>query len=153
MVYAYVGARLAAGHISFEDIGDPLDVDSIIELPVVEAAYYEGEIEGTADVLDVRFGSVWTNISHKLFKNLNIGYGDFVEVSIRNDTRFVYKNFITYARSFADVHAGESLVYVNSLQNMAIAINLGSFAKAYNIGTGTSWKIKFKKAPRMVYEK
>lgn len=152
-VYAYVGARLAAGHISFEEIGEALDTKSIVELPTVMPVYENDEITGTIDVLDVRFGSLWTNISHNMFENLGINYGDLVEVSIHNARRFVYKNFVTYAKSFADVHAGESLVYVNSLQNMAIAINLGSFAKAYNIGTGTNWKISFKKAPRMVYEK
>jgi S-adenosylmethionine hydrolase len=75
-----------------------------------------------------------------------------VEVTIQNDPRFVYQNIVTYAKSFADVHAGESLVYINSLQNMAVAINQGSFVNAYNIGTGTSWRITLKKAPRMIYE-
>ncbi len=151
-VYAYVGARLAAQHISFEDIGEEVDVDSIVELPIVDAVYENNTIEGTIDVLDVRFGSLWTNISFNLFENLGIQKGERVEVSIRNDTRYVYQNIVTYAKSFADVHAGESLVYINSLQNMAVAINQGSFAKAYNVGTGTSWRIKFKRAPRLVYE-
>ncbi|MDF2542954.1 MAG: hypothetical protein K0S47_2672 [Herbinix sp.] len=151
-VYAYVGARLAANQISFEEIGEKAEVDSIIELPVVDPVFEHNTIEGTIDVLDVRFGSLWTNIPHDLFAQLSIAQGERVEVSIRNDTRFVYQNIVTYAKSFADVRAGESLVYINSLQNMAVAINQGSFAKAYNIGTGTSWRIKLKKAPRIIYE-
>jgi S-adenosylmethionine hydrolase len=43
---------------------------------------------------------------------------------------------------------GEPLVYVNSLDCMAVAINQGSFAKAYAIGTGTSWKLSIARAPR-----
>jgi len=35
---------------------------------------------------------------------------------------------------------------------MAVAINQGSFAKAYGIGTGTNWKLSLRKAPRLVYE-
>jgi S-adenosylmethionine hydrolase len=31
---------------------------------------------------------------------------------------------------------------------MAVAINQGSFAKAYNIGTGNSWKITIRRDPR-----
>lgn len=151
-VYAYVGARLAANHITFDEIGEPADVDSIVELPVVDPIYRNNTIEGTIDVLDVRFGSLWTNIPYELFKKLDINPGDRVEVSIQNDTRFVYQNIVTYAKSFAGVRVGESLVYINSLQNMAVAINQGSFAKAYNIGTGTSWRIKLKKAPRILYE-
>lgn len=75
-----------------------------------------------------------------------------MEVEIRNDTRAVYQNFLVYARSFADANVGESLVYVNSLHNMAVAINQGSFAHAYNIGTGSTWKIQLRKAPKLVYE-
>jgi S-adenosylmethionine hydrolase len=52
---------------------------------------------------------------------------------------------MAYARSFADVNVGETLLYVNSLDCVAIAINQGSFAKAYNIGTGITWQIKLKK--------
>ena len=151
-VYAYVGARLAANHISFEEIGEAVDINSIVELPVVDPVYVSNVMEGTIDVLDVRFGSLWTNIPFEVFHQLGIKQGERVEVSIQNDKRFVYQNIVTYAKSFADVHAGESLVYINSLQNMAVAINQGSFAKAYNIGTGTNWRIKLKKAPRMIYE-
>lgn len=32
---------------------------------------------------------------------------------------------------FAEVHVGESLMYVNSLDNLAIAINRGSFSRAF----------------------
>lgn len=71
---------------------------------------------------------------------------------IENDTRTVYRNFMQYERSFADVHMGEALIYVNSLDNMAVAINQGSFARAYNIGTGNSWRIGFRKAPKLVYD-
>ena len=109
-------------------------------------------ITGTIDVLDVRFGSLWTNISRESFLELGINHGDRVEISIENGTRTLYKNIITYAKSFADVYVGEPLLYVNSLDCMAVAINQGSFARAYNIGTGTSWKLAIRKAPKLVYE-
>ena len=35
----------------------------------------------------------------------------------------------------------EALAYVNSLDCVAVAINQGSFARAYNVGTGNSWRI------------
>ena len=37
---------------------------------------------------------------------------------------------------------GEALTYVNNLNCMAVAINQGSFARAYNVGTGNSWRIR-----------
>lgn len=151
-IYAYTGARLAAGVITFEEVGPLVDADSVIELPVVEATYDGEKVSGTIDVLDIRFGSLWTNISRELFKKLGVNHGGRVEISIENETRTLYKNILVYAKSFADVYVGEPLVYVNSLDCMAVAINQGSFARAYNIGTGTSWRITIRKAPRIIYE-
>ncbi len=99
-------------------------------------------------MLDVRFGSLWTNIPIDLFKTLGITFGERTEVQISNDTRTLYRNTMVYAHSFADVYVGEPLVYMNSLDCMAVAINQGSFAKAYNIGTGNSWHIEIRKDPR-----
>ena len=59
---------------------------------------------------------------------------------------------MVFARSFAEVNVGEPLVYINSILNVAVAINQGSFSRAYNIGTGLSWKLSLRKAPRIVYE-
>lgn len=151
-IYAYTGARLAAGIIDFEKIGSEVDVQSVIELPVVDAVMEEEKVSGTIDVLDVRFGSLWTNIPRELFLKTGVKHGGRVEITIENGTRTLYKNILVYAKSFADVYVGEPLVYANSLDNMAVAINQGSFAKAYNIGTGTNWTITMRKAPRIIYE-
>ena len=151
-VYAYTGAKLASGMIDFAGVGPEVPPESVTELPVVEAELTGDTVSGTIDVLDVRFGSLWTNIPRSLFAKLCVSQGGRVEISIENDTRTLYKNILVYAKSFADVYVGEPLVYVNSLDCMAVAINQGSFARAYNIGTGTSWKIRIRKAPRVIYE-
>lgn len=141
-VYAYTGARLAAGIIDFEGVGPALDVQELVSLPIVEPVIEGNAVCGTIDVLDVRFGSLWTNIPRTLFLETGVCYGDRVSITIENDTRTVYRNIILFARSFADVYVGEALSYVNSLDCVAVAINQGSFARAYNIGTGNSWRIR-----------
>lgn len=141
-VYAYTGARLASGIIDFEGVGPRLDVSTLVSLPIVEPVLDGNAVCGTIDVLDVRFGSLWTNIPRTLFLETGIQYGDRVSITIENDTRTVYRNIILFARSFADVYVGEALSYVNSLDCVAVAINQGSFARAYNIGTGNSWRIR-----------
>ncbi len=151
-IYAYTGARLAAGIITFEQVGPEVDAESVAELPVIDAVFEHETVKGTIDVLDVRFGSLWTNIPRELFLKTGVNHGQRVEITIENDTRVLYKNILVYGKSFADVYVGEPLVYANSLDNMAVAINQGSFAKAYNIGTGTNWTITMRKAPRVIYE-
>lgn len=150
-VYAYTGARLAAGVITFEEVGPEIPVDSIIELQKSTPSIENSSLKGNIDILDVRFGNLWTNIDRTLFKELNVNYGDSFEVTIENDTRQVYKNIMTFGRSFADSHLGEPLLFVNSLDKIGVAINQGSFAKAYHIETGAKWKISIRKAPKIIY--
>lgn len=141
-VFAYTGARLAAGIIDFEGVGPEMKAEDLVRLPIIEPRLEGSAVCGTIDVLDVRFGSLWTNIPRTLFLQTGIQYGDRVSITIENDTRCVYRNIILFAKSFADVYMGEALAYVNSLDCMAVAINQGSFARAYNIGTGNSWRIR-----------
>lgn len=145
-VYAYTGARLAAGIIDFAGVGPSIDPDALVRLPVVEPRFDGETLTGTIDVLDVRFGSLWTNISREQFAQLGVSVGERVEVTIEDGTRTVYQNLLTYAHSFADVFVGEAMVYVNSLDCIAVAINQGSFAKAYGIGTGGTWRLSLRKA-------
>ena len=141
-VYAYTGARLASGIIDFSQVGPVRDTGSLVRLPIIEPRREGQAVCGTIDVLDVRFGSLWTNIPRTLFLQTGVQYGDRVSITIENDTRCVYRNIILFAKSFADVYVGEALAYVNSLDCVAVAINQGSFARAYNIGTGNSWRIR-----------
>ena len=141
-VYAFTGARLAAGIIDFEGVGPELPVDSLVSLPIVEPYLDGNAVCGTIDVLDVRFGSLWTNIPRELFLQTGIRYGDRVSITIENGIRCIYRNIILFSRSFADVCVGEALAYINSLDCVAVAINQGSFARAYNIGTGNAWRIR-----------
>ena len=144
-VYAYTGAKLAAGVIAFEDVGNELSVDHIIELELNEVVKTENSIRGNIDILDVRFGSLWTNIEREDFLSIGFEFGEQIELKIMDGPRTVYNNRVTFGRSFADVYTSEQIIYVNSLYRMAVAINQGNFAKAYNIGTGQSWTVEFKK--------
>ncbi|ASK62181.1 DNA-directed RNA polymerase subunit delta [Virgibacillus phasianinus] len=140
-VYAYTGARLAANVISFEEVGPRIDVEAVIGLPKPEAHIEEGVIKGNIDILDIQFGNLWTNIGRELFHEKGIEYGETLEVTISNGTHQLYKNSMTFGRSFAESRLGEPLLYVNSVDKLGVAINQGSFAKAYQIGTGANWKI------------
>ncbi|WP_102273099.1 SAM hydrolase/SAM-dependent halogenase family protein [Cytobacillus massiliigabonensis] len=150
-VYAFTGARLSSGIIPFEQVGPEIDVGSIIELPLTEAGLNNRKITGNIDILDIRFGNLWTNIDRELFKLLEIEYGDSFEVKIENETRQVYKNIMTFGRSFADSHLGEPLLYVNSLDKIGVALNQGSFAKAYHVQSGANWKISIQKVSNIAY--
>lgn len=144
-VYAYTGAKLASGHISFEEVGPELSVDKIVEIPTVPTEVGSDYVKGAIDILDVRFGSLWTSITREEFYNLQPQFEDRFEVTIYNNDMLVYQNQVTYGKSFADVRIGQPLIYINSLYRVGVAINQGSFAKAYNVGVGQNWHIEIKR--------
>ena len=56
-VYAYTGAKLVSGHISFEEVGPELKVEDIVEIQVVETTLAENYVSEAIDILDVHFYS------------------------------------------------------------------------------------------------
>ncbi|WP_077620318.1 SAM hydrolase/SAM-dependent halogenase family protein [Bacillus sinesaloumensis] len=144
-VYAYTGARLASHVITYEEVGPTVQVESLVELSMFEVSVDNDSVIGNIDILDVRFGNLWTNINRDHFLQLEYKYGDLFDVLINHDGRNVYKSTMKYGRSFADSELGEPLIYVNSLDKMAVALNQESFAEKYQIGTGADWTITIRK--------
>lgn len=144
-VYAYNGARLASGQLDFSDIGPKIDPATIVKLPLQAPIVTADSITGMVDILDVRFGSLWTNISLDALKQLNITRGDQLLVTIYHDNAEVYQAKLPFVRSFAQVALNEPLLYINSLVKVGIALNQASFAQTYQIGTGHAWKVTLRK--------
>ena len=103
-VYANTGAKLASGHIAFEEVGESLSVERVVELEIIEKVKSENSIKGNIAVLDVRFGSLWTNITREDFLSIGFEIGDNVEVKISDGNRVVFNNRVKYGRSFQDVY-------------------------------------------------
>ncbi|WP_311487155.1 S-adenosyl-l-methionine hydroxide adenosyltransferase family protein [uncultured Anaerococcus sp.] len=143
-VYAYNGAKLA-GDTSYYDFLDTLSLDELCYETIKDAKITDEVIEGTVDILDIRFGSLWTNISLDMLNEAGIKQGDMIKVIIYYKGIKKYENQMTFGHSFADVGLGETVAYINSLINLGIAINQASFSATYQIGTGADWSIFIKK--------
>ena len=102
-VYAYTGAKLASGHISFEEVGPELSVPDIVEIPTVSTQLGQDFVKGAIDILDVHFGSLWTSITREDFYTLQPEFEDRFEVTIYNNDMLVYQNQVTYGKFFTDV--------------------------------------------------
>ena len=144
-VYAYTGARLASGVISFEEVGTIMNKDDIVVFDLFGCHRIENGVLGQIDILDVRFGSLWTSIPYEDFKACGFTLADNVRVEIFHNGVKVYSSLINYGKSFADVEIGEPVIYMNSAYHMAVAINQESFAEVYYIGVGKDWKITMTK--------
>jgi S-adenosylmethionine hydrolase len=145
-VYVYTGARLASGVIGFERVG-PLMEPRVVSLPYQHAAGDASRVEGAIPLLDFHFGNVWTNIPDSLFAGLKPEYGQRFLVVIRHEEREMYRGTMPYARTFGDVAEGTPLLYVNSLLNVAFALNRGNFSQKFGLSAGGDWSATVTRAP------
>ncbi|MET0362134.1 MAG: S-adenosyl-l-methionine hydroxide adenosyltransferase family protein [Sphingobium sp.] len=144
-VFGYTGARLAAGVIGFEQVGPEISVGKLVRLPHQPAVREGRVLKGDIPALDIQYGNVWTNIPQKLFDQLEVDEGDKVKVEIFKDGKPVDSVVAPYAASFGYVPVGEPLVYINSLFNLSLALNMGDYAKARGIGSGAGWTVRVTK--------
>ena len=141
-VYAYTAARLAAGVITFEEVGPLLPKQEVVSIPYQKAVLEGKVIKGTIPVLDVQYGNIWTNIPDDLFKQLGVSFGDKLQVKIYHNGKIVYQGDMTYSATVGAVAVGKPLAYLNSLLQLSFALNQGSFAEVHKISSGNNWSVE-----------
>ncbi|WP_367703189.1 SAM hydrolase/SAM-dependent halogenase family protein [Helicobacter pylori] len=146
-VYAYTGARLASGAITFEQVGPELP-PKVVEIPYQKAKATKGEVKGNIPILDIQYGNVWSNISDKLLNQAKIKRNDILCVTIFKGYKKQYEGKMPYVASFGDVPEGQPLVYLNSLLNVSVALNRDNFAQKHQIKSGADWNIDIKKCTK-----
>ena len=143
-VYAYTGARLAAGLIKFEEVGKKLEPE-IVRIPYQRPSFEGETLLGTIPIIDVQFGNIWTNINKMEFSRISIVHGDIMEVTILKEDKIIYTGELPLVHTFGDVEKGQPLAYFNSLMHLSFAVNWGNFAEQFNINSGPQWIVKIKK--------
>jgi S-adenosylmethionine hydrolase len=141
-VFVYTGARLAAGVIGFDQVGPVLSPQSLISLTYRKPERAGNKVSGIVPVLDIQFGNVWTNIPKSLFDELHVALGAPLHVRIYHGDKLVDDEVVPYERTFGDVPVGKPLLYINSLLDVAVALNQGSYAAAHSIDSGPDWSIE-----------
>ncbi|GAA8594938.1 S-adenosyl-l-methionine hydroxide adenosyltransferase family protein [Helicobacter pylori] len=146
-VYAYTGARLASGAITFEQVGPELPA-KVVEIPYQKAKATKGEVKGNIPILDIQYGNVWSNISDRLLNQAGIKRNDILCVTISKGSKKKYEGKMPYVASFGDVLKGQPLVYLNSLLNVSVALNMDNFVQKHQIKSGADWNIDIKKCAK-----
>ena len=139
-VYAYTAGKLAAGKITFEQVGPKL-ADSVIMIPFQQPVYEDGVLRGNIPVLDVQYGNIWTNIDQQTFAKMQVKPGDLLKVVISKGNEQVYSGTMPLANTFAAVPEGKELLYLNSLLNVSFAVNMGDFSARYQVKSGSGWTV------------
>ena len=144
-VFAYCGARLAAGIITFEQVGQEYSIEEIIEHEIFEPIISKNLVKGIIEIPDPNFGNSWTNVSLNKFREAGFEYGDMVDVLIKNKEEIIFDKKILFHQSFGFAVKGQPMIYNNELMNVAFAVNQGSFFEIYSIGYGADWTVEFRK--------
>ena len=147
-VYSYTGARLAAGIISYEQVG-PLREPEVVALPPLAAPEFRhNTIFAKLTGIDT-FGNVGTNVDLEFFSKLEVGeYTGMVDVVIKEGAEIKYQGVLPFVRTYGEVAVGAPMVIHGSAppHNMGLSINQASFAEKYKIETGEKGTVEFKKA-------
>jgi S-adenosylmethionine hydrolase len=142
-VYAYTAARLAAGKITFVEVGNLLP-DSVVTISFEEARLKGDSITGGIPILDVGYGNVWTNIPDSLIRRLGIRQDSRLAVLIAEGKRVIFNSEIPFVNTFGDVPVDSILAYSNSLQHLSFGVNQGNFSDKYKVKSGPEWKVSVK---------
>ena len=143
-VYAYTAARLAAGKISFDQVGKLL-LNEVVSIPYQKAELDGKKIKGTISILDVQYGNVWTNIPAALFNQLNVTVDDMVQVTIYQNKVKKYQATMPFKETFGRVAKGKPLAYLNSLLQLSFALNQGNFSSVNKVYSGSEWTVEVSK--------
>ncbi len=143
-VYAYTAARLAAGVITFEEVGGRLP-QQVVMIPYQKASKQGSVLKGNISILDVQYGNIWTNIPGELLQELDVKTGQLLTIRIYQNQQKKYEGKMPYVQTFGDVAEGKPLLYLNSLLQVSLALNMANFAEKFKIGSGSEWSIEVSK--------
>lgn len=143
-VYAYTAGRLAAGVISYEQVG-PLLEPKVVILEMPKPVVKDGVATGMIDQSRGLLGNTTCLIDRNTFERLGVKEGELVVVTIRRGDKVVYEEPVPYVRTFGDVPVGKNLLFINSMGFVSMAVNQGNFANTYNIDSGRDWTLAVRK--------
>ena len=144
-VFGYTGARLAAGVIGWEQVGPVLASEKLTLIPHQRARRDGETLVGTIPALDIQYGNVWSDIPESLLTEMTVKPGDKLTIEIFHAGKLADKVTAPFAKTFGDVPKGKPLVYINSLLNVSLALNMGDYAKAHHIASGGDWSIRIRR--------
>jgi S-adenosylmethionine hydrolase len=133
-VFAPAAAHLALGVPSTE-LGPTLDPDQLVRLAVPEPQLGKARIKATV-LYDDRFGNVVLNLTSSHLEQVGIVPGTTVELELAFE-----RYYAVAARTFADVRAGDIVLYEDAYRNVALAINQGNAAQMLRTQAGQELRL------------
>jgi len=133
-LFAPVAARLATG-AELADAGDPIDAATLARIELPATRIDDGAL--IAHVIGVdRYGNVGLDAGHAELADTGLKLGTTVAIEAGGE-RFL----ATRAATFADVRAGELILYEDAYRGLALAINRGDAAQKLGLADGAELRL------------
>ena len=134
-LFSPAAAHLAAG-VELDDLGPAIAVDELVHIDIPHAEVGSTRLRATVLYVD-RFGNVQLNATSEDLKAAGIEPGTRVEIESGFEAYFAVA-----ARTFADVRPGEIVLYEDSYQNVALALNGGNAAEMLLARPGRELRVR-----------
>ena len=144
-LFAYCGAKLASGIITFEEVGPAYDLSEIVMIDTPEAYEEDGVLYGFNKTCNANFGINVSNIPVNLLGRINVKLGDMVRLTVSHNGKIYFDADVIYHRSFGYVAPGEPICYNAEGMLLGFALNLENFMERYHTQPGPDWKVTIKK--------
>lgn len=140
-IFAYTAARLAAGIISFKQVGPayPVEEAVLFKEDLIKAKINERSVEGVVSSVSDPFGSIAFNILSQDFKAAGYGHGDYVQITLAKKGCTYFSKKVLYQKSFGFVDVGEEILFDSSTNYLELGINQGNFKETYQVDAGSDY--------------
>lgn len=132
-LFAYCAAKLAAGVISYEEVGPSYPVEEIICHTIHKATVENNKVTGVIAGGGESFGNCETNFYIEQFEEAGFEFGDRLDVLIQLGDKTVFDDKVLYHKSFGFVDIGDPIIFNDLASFVSIGLNQKSFADKYGI--------------------
>ena len=149
-IFAYCAARLAAGQISFAEVGPEYPAAEAVECPEFSLTpEIHGDTVNTWLMTGLaHFGGVQFYLSNEAWERMGHREGESVRVTITCRGETVFDRAVLYGTSFGSVPVGEPVLYRGSSQYLSLDCNQDSFMRKFGVGFGKDWKARLSRTER-----
>jgi S-adenosyl-L-methionine hydrolase (adenosine-forming) len=134
-IFAPVAARLALGD-ALEEVGTPVDPATLAASPLPEPVFDGDGVVAHVVGVDT-FGNAALDLEHEDLPRTGLRLGHPVRVGAAGEVVRA-----AFARTFAEVAAGELLLYENSYRALELAVNRGSAAERLGLEAGSEVRLE-----------
>lgn len=144
-LFSYCAARLAAGIISYEEVGEAYPVTEIVRHEVHTAEVSEKYVKANIQSYDP-FGSAELSVLNVDFAKTGFKHGDMTDITITCEGEVVFHEKVPYERSFGYVPINANLIFNDLASFVTLACNQGYFAKKYHLDPEKEYTVEIREA-------